>query len=209
MGPRPARMHQGWFLGLAQLRRASVVECGCPLPLCSPERGLDAPSCIRAGPRHGGFTKDGGALAGGRVRALLQQAPLLTPAQRQAWLPAQGDDALEPADGTEALPATTAFTPLRGRHGQTVLGLVGHCRPLSPHRAGRLGGRPVPPTAPTALTRCVRPARLCLRSGRTSAGGACRPDGPEAALAPWQGLTRLSRLGASKRGVFTFFCKKP
>ena len=25
------------------------IECGCPLPLCPLERGLDAPPCIRAG----------------------------------------------------------------------------------------------------------------------------------------------------------------
>jgi hypothetical protein len=85
--------------------------------------------------RRFGWLHPGGRQKCNRVRALLHQPPLLTPAQRQAWFPTPADDALEPVDATETLPAATA-SPRRCPHCQNVLVLVGHCLPM---RAGRIG----------------------------------------------------------------------
>ena len=81
-------------------REAFGVRAACCRLACSQTTSMPL-HAYPLRPRHGGFTNDGGALGGSRVRASLQQSPFLTPAQ--------GDDALEPAAATEAPPGTTAL----------------------------------------------------------------------------------------------------
>jgi hypothetical protein len=78
--------------------------------------------------RRFGWLHPGGRKKLNRVRALLHQPPLLTPAERKAWLPAAPEEPLEPADTTEARPRPGS-TPLRCSRCQAVLVLVGRWRP--------------------------------------------------------------------------------
>lgn len=75
-----------------------------------------------------GWLHPGGRKRGNRVRALLHQAPRLTAAERQAWLPAAPEDQLEPTDSTETRPAAIAWP--RCPRCQAVLVLVRRARPL-------------------------------------------------------------------------------
>ena len=57
--------------------------------------------------RQFGWLHPGGRKKLNRVRALLNQPPLLTPAERAAWIPPGLEEILEPSDRTETLPATS------------------------------------------------------------------------------------------------------